>query len=316
MSPIVIVIICVAAFLLLSAVGLVLFTWPIAKRVYFDTLVRTSPEKWNRENSCPENEEQTAMFEEGLELARGYADRIIPVETENDGLKLYGEYFDLGCDRCVIIIAGRCESLLYGYYFAKPYIEAGCNVLVFDSRAHGKSEGKFNTVGIHECGDLIKWIELVENRFGNKRVYLHGICIGGATCIQAAVRADCPACVDRIVVEGLYTSFWESFKQHLIYDHHPVFPVLQEVWFAAKHYSNADILRQSPINCIRDVKVPVLFLHGKMDTFSLPAKGEMLYNMCPNPEKRLRWFEKGAHSHLRINAKEQYDNEVIDFIGK
>ena len=34
---------------------------------------------------------------------------------------LIGEYFDFGKDRCVIILPGRCESLMYSYYFAPPY---------------------------------------------------------------------------------------------------------------------------------------------------------------------------------------------------
>ena len=58
------------------------------------------------------------------------------VHIVNEGFNLYGEYFDLGFDRAVIIVPGRMESLLYSYYFARPYQEKGFNVFVFDQRVY------------------------------------------------------------------------------------------------------------------------------------------------------------------------------------
>ena len=57
-------------------------------------------------------------------------DNIKEVHIQNDGLNLYGEYVDVGADRCVILLGGRCECLYYAYYYAKPYLENNCNVLL------------------------------------------------------------------------------------------------------------------------------------------------------------------------------------------
>ena len=75
------------------------------------------------------------MFDLGMDWARENEARKRPVSIENEGLKLAGEYFDFGHKRCAIIFPGRTESLYYSYYFAQPYAEAGCNILVVDSRA-------------------------------------------------------------------------------------------------------------------------------------------------------------------------------------
>ncbi|MCF0238513.1 MAG: hypothetical protein HUK24_07915, partial [Sphaerochaetaceae bacterium] len=92
-----IIVICVVAFLL---IGGVIFTYIycglVAKHVYEGTLVRTSPEKWARACSAPDNEEHFDQWNRGLKWAEQFKDKMVEVEIENDGLHLYGEYFDFG----------------------------------------------------------------------------------------------------------------------------------------------------------------------------------------------------------------------------
>ena len=78
--------------------------------------------------------------------------------TSFDGLKLIAEYYDFGFDKTAIIMPGRRECLIYSYFYAFPYKDAGVNVLVIDQRAHGLSEGKYSTCGIFEAKDVIDWI--------------------------------------------------------------------------------------------------------------------------------------------------------------
>lgn len=145
----------ILGFVLLSFLGMFAATWPIAKKVYHNILVRTGPEKWTRANSYPPNPEHTRMFDLGMDWARENEARKRPFSSKNEGLKLAGEYFDFGHKRCAIIFPGRTESLYYSYYFAQPYAEAGCNILVVDSRAHGLSEGKYNYCSTREWSDVI-----------------------------------------------------------------------------------------------------------------------------------------------------------------
>lgn len=303
-------------FIIISLAAMYLITYKITFEVFKDQLVRTSPQKWGRECSCLTNEEHVRMFEQGLAWGEENKQYKKEVNITNDGLKLCGEYFDFGFQKCVLIEQGRAESLLYDYYFAKPYKDAGCNVLVIDTRANGLSEGEFVSAGIYESRDIPVWINYITENFPhNKEFYIHGICIGSAAAILASANDNFPKCVRGIVAEGPFHSFYESFREHLIDLKKPVYPILWQMRLICKLHMGVDIKKQSPITYIDKIDVPILMLCGKKDVFSLPEKCQSLFDKCSSKVKRLVWFDEGAHSHLRINAQEKYDGEIMKFIS-
>ena len=294
------------------------YTFPIAKKVYNNQLVRTEPEKWGRVCSAPDNEEQLKMWNDGIAWMEPNRSKITEVSVESDGFKLYGEYFDFGSDRCVIILPGRCESLIYSYYFAEPYEKAGFNILVVDTRCHGKSEGKYNTIGVKESHDVLKWAELVHDKFSNKEVYIHGICIGTSSGIFAMTNKNCPDYLKGLVTEGCFVSFRETFKRHMMADNRPLFPVLDMVMLLINKHTGTNVYKDKPIRAIKHINhnARILFLYGKKDIFSIPEKSQKLFDACSATDKQLVWFEKGGHSHLRINNTEEYDNAIIKFFAR
>ena len=178
----------------------------LAYYLYSVLLVRTSKKKWGRECSIPDDEEYKRMFDIGIEWEKQYHSQKQPVEVVSDGLKLVGEYFDFGSDTSVIIIAGRMESLLYSYYFAEPYRRLGYNILVIDNRAHGLSEGKYLSLGAKEYRDILRWGELLHDRFHQKSIVIHGICIGSCVGLFALCSPDCPDYFKAMAAEGMFTT--------------------------------------------------------------------------------------------------------------
>jgi len=308
----------VAGLLLGGLIFMLVYTYPIAKRVYREQLVRTEPDKWQRTCAFPDDEEQVQMWHEGIAWMEKNRDRITEVEIENDGLHLVGQYFDFGKDRCVIILPGRCESLVYSYYFAPPYEKAGFNVLVVDTRAHGLSEGKYNTIGVQESKDVLVWAQLAHDRLGNQQIYFHGICIGTSSGLFALSAKNCPEYLRGLVTEGCYVSFRETFKRHMIALNRPRFPVLQFVMWQIYRHTGTNVYKYKPIRAIRRIRPDcrILFLYGEKDIFSIPPKSRKLFAACASQDKKLVWFHKGGHSHLRINNTEKYDQAIIDFFGK
>lgn len=311
-----IILLIVILFLIVSGmVAMLVITWPIAKKVYQEQLVRTSPEKWGRVCSAPDNEEQLAMWNAGVEWAETVKEYKKEVSIKNGDLNLYGEYYDFGGEKCAIILPGRCECLKYSYYFAKPYRESGMNVLVIDSRSHGKSDGKYSTIGVYESEDVKAWIRFMAKEYAVKGFWLHGICIGSAAALLAATSEDCEK-VDGIVLEGCFVNFRESFKQHMIDIKRPVFPVLDLVMLNILRNAKANVYTKTPLKAVKKVKQPILFLFGELDKFSVPEKSKQLFAACASADKKLVWFDKGCHSHLRINNTEKYDNEIKEFINE
>ena len=317
MDAIFIVLIALAVLLFGGLVFMLIYTYPISKRVYFSQLVRTEPEKWARVCSAPENEEQQAMWDQGVLWADGHTDIKQDVQIQSDGFNLYGEYYDFGKKRCVIILPGRCESLMYSYYFAPPYEQAGFNVLVIDTRCHGKSDGIYNTIGVKESNDVIAWARFANETLSNDEVYFHGICIGTAAAIFTLAKKDCPDFIKGLVTEGCFVSFRETFKRHMIADKRPLFPVLDLVMLQINRYTKTNVYRDKPIRAIKRIKkdARVLFLYGKKDIFSLPEKSQKLFDACAAEGKKLVWFDEGGHSHLRINNTDRYDNQIFEFFN-
>jgi len=255
------------------------------------------------------------MWDQGIVWANAHTKEKKDVHIQNDGFNLYGEYYDFGAKRCIIILPGRCESLIYSYYFAPPYEKAGFNVLVIDTRCHGKSDGIYNTIGVSESKDVIAWAEFVHDNFANEEIYFHGICIGTAAALFALSSKNCPSYIKGLVTEGCFVSFRETFKRHMMAENRPLFPVLDLVMLQINYHTKTNIYWDKPIRAIKHIKpdARILFLYGKQDIFSIPKKSQILFNKCVAVDKKLVWFEKGGHSHLRINNIEQYDQEIIDF---
>lgn len=317
MGPWGIVLIVAAVLVLGGLAAMVAVTMPIAKKVYEHQLVRTDPEKWGRVCSAPENEEQQAMWDAGCAWAAPHRDKMTEVQVENDGFKLFGEYYDFGADRCVIILPGRCECLIYSYYFAAPYEKAGFNVLVVDTRCHGRSEGIYNTIGVKESGDVLAWAKLMHEGFHNSEVWIHGICIGTSSGLFALTSPQRPAYMKGLVTEGCYTSLRETFKRHMMAINRPRFPVLDEVMYLVNKHTGTNVYRQKPIREFKKLPADcrVLFLYGEKDIFSIPPKSRKLFAACSAGEKKLVWFPEGGHSHLRINNVQQYDRAIYEFFN-
>ena len=327
MTPLATILIIVGAVIVAGGIFWYLFMWYVSWRVFQGTLVRTSPEVWARACSEETNEEQLAMWNEGLAWAEGHGVDIQAtvngemkqgktyrdVTIENDGLHLYGQYFDFGHKRACIIIPGRCESLMYSYFFAPAYEKAGFNVLVIDIRAHGISDGKYDPVGVGEHRDTIKWGKMLHDEFGNEEVWIHGICMGANTGVLVLTAPECPDYFKGLVSEGMYISFKENYKQHMIYDHHPTWPIVNMVMKLVKKHTGTDVDKIKPIDLIDQVKVPVLFIAGRNDFYSKADCTIQLYEKCGASRKEIAWFEGGNHSHLRFAYHEEFENVIAQF---
>lgn len=311
MSTLAIVLICVAGFIALN-LAVVMF---LSYLIYSNLLIRTSPDKWTRTCSMPEDKEYSAMYQTGIEWGDKYANFKRPVDIYSDRLHLFGEYFDFGHDKAVLIIAGRMEACNYSYYFAEPYRLSGHNVLVIDNRAHGLSDGRYYCLGEKEYRDALAWCSLLHDELKNNTVVIHGVCIGAATGLYAMISASCPSYVKGLIAEGMYNSFGESFKAHMTILKHNNFPwtygVMAWLWLA----TGKNCMTDGPIKRIQRLNKPVLFMHSREDEFSLPDKAVELYGKC-KADKTVVWFDKGKHSRIRPNDPQGFDRAIVEFLSK
>ena len=293
----------------------VIFELLIAGVIYTVLLVRTSKKKWDRDVKLPDDEEYKEMYYESLEWGKLYEDYKREVEVKSGRFRLVGEYFDFGGEKAAIIIAGRTESLKYSYYFAEPYRKAGYNILVIDNRSHGYSDGVVCSLGYREYKDMFAWSKLLVEDLCNKAVFLHGICIGSSVALFALTNPECPDYIEGMCADGMYTRFAESFKNHMDEDKHPKFVAKSLVYMYMRIFSHANVVTDGPLWRVDKLKKPILFIHSRKDTYSTPDQAQKLYDKCGSPDKKLVWLEKGAHSRVRVNAPQKYDDTIISFVS-
>ncbi len=277
-------------------------------------LKRNNKSKWTR--ACSSNHPRhLEMYEYGRKWSQKYAHTRKDLHIINEGLNLYGEYYDLGFDRAVILLSGRTEGLCYNYYFADNFSENGYNVLTIDQRAHGESDGKYNTLGFDEHRDTIAWAKYIKENLGVKSIILSGICIGGACGLQAVVSPEGEELFDGLVVEGMYQTFSHSFANHMIELEKKVYPTIYFVDLWMKVFTGHSMLKGN-IDIIHKMHKPLLMLNSLEDKYSLPEKAQELYDKCPAEGKKLVFFDHGDHSMIRCVDKEKYDNAIKEFINK
>lgn len=290
------------------------FTMFFSYFIFRALVVRTGKKIWGRQPSMPSDPEYMRLYNDAMEWGRQHEGDYIDVDIVNEGYHLYGQYFDFGGDKAVILIPGRMEGCTYSYHYAWPYSKAGWNVLVIDTRSHGLSDGRLNHLGYFEYSDVNAWARLLKERFHIEKVVLHGVCIGSSTALFAAASKDCPDNVAGIIADGMYQCFYDSCRNHMITDKRPLFPFLAETMFYVRTICRIDPKNDGPKKRIHDMRLPILFLHSREDLFSTPDKAQELYDVCPSERKYIHWFEHGWHSRLRLVNPEEYDKAVTDYI--
>lgn len=308
------VVVGIVLFLALSVLVMLVCGLIASHCVYNGVLRRKSKEKWGREPSAltPQHLEMDAV---GMAWHKENLAYKNDVHIVHKGLNLYGEYYDFGKDKCVVLLSGRTESLRYGYYFMKPYQEAGFNALVIDPRAHGLSDGEFNTVGFEESGDVIAWVNFIKDTYNVSSFVFHGICIGAAGSVLALTSDACPKEVKAVVVEGMFSTFGESMKNNLRERKKPVFMIFDMIDMWMKHYTGHS-MKKGPIDVIHKIQKPILMIHSKEDTYSVPEIAQKMYDAIPAEGKMITWFDHGRHSMLRITDTERYDAAIGEFLSR
>ncbi len=198
---------------------------------------------------------------------------------------------------CHGIWTGRRECLPLALRFQA----AGYNVLCFDFRAHGSSDGRFITVGHHETNDVIGAVEYLKQRseVDPARIGVIGFSMGAAATIQAAAR--CPD-IAAVVADSAYASFVDAAKysfSSVTRVPHFLFAPPALGW--AKLIMHVDATQFRPIDAIgRIAPRPVLLTHGTLDEIVPVLHAYSLFQAAEEPKEL--WIVDGAH---HVGARDQ-----------
>ena len=226
-----------------------------------------------------------------------------------DGLTLRGWYIPSAKATQKTLI------LLHGYPADKgnilpalAFLHEDFNLLLFDFRYLGRSEGSYSTAGAKEVEDLLAAIQFLKSR-GVKEVGVWGFSMGGAVTLMAIEKA--PE-IRAVISESSYASLADMTFELL-----PIpllnYPIAYLVGVWAKLFLGIDVRDASPADRIRNTKIPILLIHSSADAVIPFSHARLLQQaLAKNPNAEFWFHEQFAHGQLASD----YRTRIKDFFLK
>ncbi len=228
-----------------------------------------------------------------------------------DGVKLGGRLTgEEGRRPVVIFCAGMFGSMDGDTYMLTPFYKAGLDVLQFDWRGHGISDGPRVTLGVKEALDLQGAIDFLQSR-GVKHIGLMGFSMGGGVALRVAAQDRRVAC---LAVDGPFADIASTLEGAIRPRLGPLARPL--VWLVLRMAELRLGLRTSEASPLPHVHAigprPVFFIHGAQDPLIPRPDQDALFNACSDPKSLWR-VEGAAHREAHERQPEAYTQKVIDF---
>jgi len=213
--------------------------------------------------------------------------------TTGDGLSIGAWYVPrTEAKASAIFCHGNAGNISHRIHTIDTLHNLGLNVLIFDYRGYGRSEGKPSEKGTYEDAETA-WRYLVETRGESpNRVIVVGRSLGGGVAIELARRHEPGA----LVVESTFTNLVDAAREHFSFL--PVRLLL--------------IHRYDSIAKVPHIKCPKLFLHGNMDGLIPLTLGRKLFEAGAEPKQFIE--TPGGHNEAGFTYSPEYTAQLGAFI--
>jgi uncharacterized protein len=210
----------------------------------------------------------------------------------SDKLTLRGVWIPAsGSDKAVVILHGHNSSYDFDIYRA-PYLhEAGFNVLLFDFRGHGRSDGKHMTFGYEEQRDIFGAVDFLHLR-GMRHIGLMGFSYGGIVAMVST-----PVCpdIEAVIDDGGPARMRTAIAARGVEMGFPRWLMRPLAWLIIAMASlrlRANLFRYEAIRWVGKISPrPILFIHGDQDQY-LPDF-DQLYQAAQPPKELWRLPDAG-----------------------
>jgi pimeloyl-ACP methyl ester carboxylesterase len=188
---------------------------------------------------------------------------------------------------------------------AEVFARHGYGVLLYDSRAHGTSDGSAATWGDRETGDVMAAVTLGSGRPGVTHVALLGFSVGALAVAHAAAEDQ------RVRAVILYAT-WTSLRDEI--QHKAGGRLRGELELLGFRYSGVRVDAVHPIDVVaRIAPRPLLMIAGQEDPDTPPGVMERVFAAAREPKEIWRQAGVGHGGYLQA-APAEYERRVIGFL--
>ena len=215
-----------------------------------------------------------------------------------EGLRLYGWLFrspTQPAHATVVYAHGNGGNLSYCDWVGESLAARGFDVLLFDYRGYGRSEGESaGEAGLYADAEAAYDFLTKERGVNALQIVLYGQSLGTAAVADVAARRECGA----LVLESGLSSAADMAAV--------VMPWLPR-FVRGLTKNKLDTVSKLP-----RVRCPVLVVHGDRDEIIPASQGERLFAAAPEP-KRLIIVKGAGHNDLSNVGGEKYIDTLAEF---
>lgn len=228
----------------------------------------------------------------------GYTYRDVTFWSDADALRLRGWLFrsDHPSGRSLILVHGLRDNRAGDDFpnIAREMLARGYDVLTFDLRSSGTSDGDHFTLGTQEPRDLVGAYRFMRSQgYRPELMSVLGDSMGGATVIEAAPQLGDVAA---LVTDSAFAELQPVLESHL-HDDVPWLPAFTYpgIETAARLFEGIDP-SLAPVDVVRHhPERAFLFIQGTADDFVPFAQGEELAAASQNVATRHDWVPGATH---------------------
>ncbi|MEM6838041.1 MAG: alpha/beta hydrolase [Cyanobacteria bacterium P01_C01_bin.120] len=249
---------------------------------------------------------ELSMVPSHLDFGLNYEDVWIPVGASGD--RLHGWWLPATADytvlpdepaqvlpspKVMLYLCGVGRNMGDYNYLARvsAFRQLGFSVLVFDYRGYGRSGGDFpHEAQLYEDAAAAWHYLRTVQQVPAEQIVIYGESLGGAIALDLAVQHPNAA---GLIMQSSFTTMTAAVQQRAFTQFLPINQLLTE--------------RFDSLNKVAALQIPVLFLHGTVDSVVPSTMSQQLYDEAPHPKQlflipeadHVSIYRPGAASYLR-----------------
>ena len=227
-----------------------------------------------------------------LDLGMGYEDVFFNTQ---DGLKLHAWFVPAQNPKATLLFChGNAGNISHRVDVIQIFQKLNLNVLIFDYRGYGKSQGVPGEQGLYKDAQAAYDYLAKHKDVRAEKIVIYGKSIGANVAINLA--ADMKTNI--LIADSGFTSAYEMGKR--------LFPFLPIKWIITIKYDALEKIKQ--------VRAAKLIIHSPDDELIPFDMGRRLFETANQPKQ---FFQaQGTHNEGILIYAQEYRQKIDEFLGK
>lgn len=214
--------------------------------------------------------------------------------TTEDGVRLHGWFAPAESAKATLVLShGNGGNISHRYLLMRSLLRYRFNVLMYDYRGYGRSEGTPSEDGIYNDGRAFFDYVLALPEVKSPSIFLWGTSLGGAVATDVAIHRPAAG----LILESTFTSGRDVAR--LLYPFLPVGPFMHS--------------RFNTIEKLKTLHLPLLVMHGSLDEILPVGLGRQLFAEANDP-KQYYEIAGARHNDTFFVGGEEYFNRIDQFV--